>query len=205
VNSLRKTNNFPLKRALYCVFILFSIPFLSLGQLISTSTPPSVQDMVLQNLGTACIEINNVILENDGAVINVESYGNFNRSSSNFPFQQGFVLTTGSLFDTGNNPIATDLNVGTTAWTGDADLESALGINNTLNATSLKMEVTSATGLLQFNYILASEEYQQDFPCNVSDGFALLIRPLGTTALENIALVPDTNIGVGISIGEVDI
>ena len=50
---------------------------------------------------------------------------------------------------------------------------------------------------IQFNYILASEEYFSNFPCDYSDGFAFLIRPSASAGpYQNIALVPGTSIPV---------
>ena len=53
------------------------------------------------------------------------------------------------------------------------------------------------TNQIQFNYILASEEYFANFPCDYSDGFAFLIRETGSSdPYTNIALVPGTSIPV---------
>ncbi|MGB5981835.1 MAG: choice-of-anchor L domain-containing protein [Nonlabens sp.] len=168
------------------------------GQLVSTSNPTNTESIVRNALTTSCVELNNISLESDGSIDSIESFGAFQAGSSNFPFQDGFVLTSGKLSEVGNSEIQNDLSQGSTSWTGDSDLESALGISNTLNSTALIMEVTSATGILTFNYVMVSEEYQQDFPCNVSDGFALLIRPAGDLSWTNMATLPNTNIPVGI-------
>lgn len=192
-----------MQTVLYRNYLPFVLILLLMGnvlqaQVIHTTPSTNTSQTVNQALAANCITIDNILLESDGSVDGIESFGSFQAANSNFPFQSGFVLTTGKLSEIGNSTITSDLSQGTTSWPGDHDLEAALGISNTLNATSLTFEVSSATGILAFNYIMASDEYQQDFPCNVSDGFALLIRPLGTSAWTNMAVIPNTSTPVGI-------
>jgi gliding motility-associated-like protein len=115
----------------------------------------------------------------------------FNSANSNFPFSSGILLSTGRADQVGSASNTTDLNAGNSTWTGDPDLENAVGINNTLNASSIEFEFVSVTNQIQFNYILASEEYQQDFPCNVSDAFVILIKPFNRGSFRNIAVLPN--------------
>src|SRR5690606_38815014 len=98
----------------------------------------------------------------------------------------------------GGNGINNDiLNEGETNWGTDTDLESAIGITNTLNATSIEFDFASISNQIQFNYILASEEYFGNFPCEYSDGFAFLIKVAGTNdPYQNIAVIPNTTIPV---------
>ncbi|MGB6268082.1 MAG: choice-of-anchor L domain-containing protein, partial [Olleya sp.] len=106
-------------------------------------------------------------------------------------------LSTGSANSAGNVQNTNPLNEGTPTWTTDPDLEAALGINNTLNATSIEFDFISTSSTIQFNYILASEEYFAEYPCLYSDGFAFLIREAGSgNPYQNIAMVPGTNIPV---------
>lgn len=170
-----------------------------MAQQISSTTGSTPDQLVQQALDNDCVQILNVQSVNNGSVDGITSFGSFNRGTTAFPFVNGFLLTTGNAASAGNGFIGPDLNDGTTAWTGDVDLEAALGISNTLNATVIEFDLISVTDRISFNYLLASEEYQLDFPCNVSDGFALLIRPTGSTApYQNLAIIPGTNTAVGI-------
>lgn len=170
------------------------------AQMISTNASSNVDQMVRLSLDNDCVQISNVSSNANGSVNGLDSFGSFNAASSAFPFDNGFFLTTGNASSAGNNPIVSDLNDGTTSWTGDVDLEHALGIANTLNATVIEFDLVSVTDVISFNYLLASEEYQLDFPCNVGDGFALLIKPTGSTLpYENMAIIPGTNTPVGIN------
>ncbi len=92
---------------------------------------------------------------------------------------------------------------GTNAWLGDIDIETLL--NNeygstvaTSNATVFEFEITTDLDELGFEFIFASEEYEDQFECNDTfrDGFAFLIREPG---------IPDTSGAPfgGVNIGSV--
>lgn len=89
-----------------------------------------------------------------------------------------------------------NLGGGNTAWSGDADLEQALGISNTINATVLEFDFKALTDFISFDYLFASNEYQDDFPCNYSDGFAFLIKEVNINTYVNSAVLPGTTIPV---------
>ncbi|PZX39017.1 gliding motility-associated-like protein [Nonlabens dokdonensis] len=180
---------------LYAAFLLLS--FQGFSQLINTSTSLPVDQLVQQALGNDCVEITNITSNINGSVDGLNSFGSFSQGASAFPFTDGFFLSTGDGNRIGNNIVSTDLSDGTTAWTGDSDLESLTGISNTVNATVIEFDLISTSNRISFNYLLASEEYQQNFPCNVGDRFALLLRPLGGT-YQNIAVLPGTSTPVGI-------
>ncbi|MFD0863313.1 choice-of-anchor L domain-containing protein [Sungkyunkwania multivorans] len=184
------------------ILLLLGITFWSTtisGQLITTNTSLTPEQLVQETLGNDCIEISNVTSNINGSVDGLNSFGRFNRAGSSFPFADGFLITSGNATSAGNTMIPTNLSEGTGSWGGDADLEAALGTTGTLNATVIEFDIVSVTDQISFNYLLASEEYQQNNPCNVADGFALLIRPNATaTPYSNIALIPGTTIPVGI-------
>lgn len=173
------------------------LAFQGYGQLISTNTSIPVDQLVQQSLGNDCVEISNVTSNINGSVDGLNSFGSFTRGGSSFPFSDGFFLSTGDGNRLGNTLIGTDLSDGTTGWSGDADLENLTGLTNTVNATVIEFDLISTSNRISFNYLLASEEYQQNFPCNAGDRFALLLRPLGG-AYQNIAVLPGTNTPVGI-------
>jgi len=138
----------------------------------------------------------------------MKSYGYFTApANSSFPFQNGIVLSTGRLDNTeGPNSSLSDDD--SSNWGGDQDLRDALNIpNNELltNATSITFNFTPKASQLSFQYIFASEEYQENNSntCIFSDVFAFLIRPIengqAATPFENIAVVPDTNIPVKVT------
>lgn len=167
------------------------------AQQISTQNSSSLGALIQANLGQGCVDISNVSSSVNGLSSGLNSYGTFSSENSTFPFQNGILLTTGAIESAGNGLNTTTLNEGTSNWGTDSDLENVLGISGTLNATSIEFDFLSATNKIAFNYILASEEYNTNFPCQYSDGFAFLIKRAGTSEpYVNIALIPGTSIPV---------
>ncbi|WP_299106122.1 T9SS type B sorting domain-containing protein [uncultured Winogradskyella sp.] len=130
-----------------------------------------------------------------------QSYGYFDATGTTFPFQSGIILSTGRLNNVpGPNASLSDDNA--TDWVGDADLEYVLSESGTINATILEFEFTSVASQVSFNYIFASEEYQENNAntCQFSDLFGFLIRRSGSQdQYSNIAIVPNTNIPVKVT------
>jgi gliding motility-associated-like protein len=180
------------KRSL--ILLLCLICSFSYAQQITVNNTVSPQNLIEDNLIQGCVEVSNITSPSNGSVVGLGSFGYFERGSSNFPFENGIVLTTGNANSSGNGENVEVLNDGNDSWTTDSDLENALGITGTLNATSIEFNFTSISNQIQFNYILASEEYFGNFPCEYSDGFAFLIREANSgNAYTNIALVPGTS------------
>ncbi|MDY2588417.1 choice-of-anchor L domain-containing protein [Winogradskyella aquimaris] len=187
-----------MKLKIIYAFLLASFGFqYSTSQQIITDDSLPLEQLIQNNLGQNCVEISNIVSTINGSINGFSSYGFFERGDSNFPFENGIVLTTGNVNSAGNVLNTSSLNEGDDNWLTDADLENALGITNTQNATSIQFNFISVANQIQFNYILASEEYEQNFPCSYSDGFAFLIREAGSTEpFTNIALIPGTEIPV---------
>ncbi len=177
------------------VFIVFC--YVLSAQQIATSNTMSLDALIQNTLGQGCVEISNISSTINGSVDDISSYGRFTKENSKFPFQNGLVLTTGSVKSAGNELNTAPLNEGSTSWGTDPDLEMALGVSGTMNATSIEFDFISASNGISFNYLLASEEYLGTNPCHITDRFALLIREVGSAApYSNIALVPGTSLPV---------
>ena len=167
------------------------------SQQISIDNSFTEQQLIENNLIQGCVETSNINSIVNGNVNGFNSFGYFERGNSNFPFENGIMLSTGNANSGGNVVNNAILNEGQTNWMTDTDLETALGITGTLNATSIEFDFTSVANQIQFNYILASEEYFGNFPCQYSDGFAFLIKQAGTSdPYTNIAIIPGTTIPV---------
>ncbi|MEY8849290.1 choice-of-anchor L domain-containing protein [Psychroserpens sp. XS_ASV72] len=184
-----------LKLALSVLFCLcFSIFY---AQQISINNSFTEQELIENHLIQGCVETSNINSPVNGTVNGFNSFAYFERDGSNFPFENGIMLSTGNPLSGGNVQNNQVLNEGQTDWLTDPDLEAALGISNTLNATSIEFNFISVSNQIAFNYILASEEYFGNFPCEYSDGFAFLIKEAGTSdPFTNIAVIPDTTIPV---------
>ncbi|OIQ29627.1 MAG: hypothetical protein BM564_05300 [Bacteroidetes bacterium MedPE-SWsnd-G2] len=182
------------------IAFIISVSLTAIGcyaQQITIDNTVSIQQLIENNFIEGCVETENIQSLVNGQTNGFSSYGYFEAAGSDFPFEHGIMLSTGNANSGANGVNNTILNEGTSSWGTDSDLETALGITGTLNATSIEFDFTSITNQIQFNYILASEEYFGDFPCNYSDGFAFLIKQAGTNdPYQNIAVVPGTNIPV---------
>lgn len=129
-----------------------------------------------------------------------QSYGYFDGAGTTFPFANGVVLSTGRAISTqGPNNSLLDDGAGMN-WPGDTQLEQALEINNSVNATILEFDFVPLGNKISFDYILSSEEYHDNAPCRYSDGFAFLLTEVGSgLPFKNLAVVPNTTIPVKVT------
>ncbi|EGV42929.2 T9SS type B sorting domain-containing protein [Bizionia argentinensis JUB59] len=186
----------------YLFFVCLLATFINNGfaQNISINDTFTAKELIEDRLIEGCVEISNVQSIINGTINNINSFGYFDRGDSSFPFANGILLSTGAAVSAGNSINTTPLNDGDVDWLTDPDLETALGLTNTLNATSIEFDFKSISNQVQFNYILASEEYFDNYPCQYSDGFAFLIKEAGTSdPYINVALIPGTIIPVNTS------
>lgn len=159
-----------------------------------------VKDVFFGNASTGCIQVSNITINGDSFSSGDKSFGYFNRNGSAFELEEGLLLTTGKLSAAPgpNNNLQSETGSG---WDGDRDLEDALNIRNSFNATILEFDfTTSNVNRIGFDYIFASEQYlrtNDTGSCNYTDGFAFLIKEAGTTApYRNLAVIPGTDIPI---------
>ena len=184
------------------LLILYFISKFAFAQQISVDNSVPLQTLIEDHLVNGCVEISNISSTVNGIANGNPSYASFSRGSSNFPLESGIVISTGNANSGGNTLNTTDLSEGTVTWGSDPDIEAALGLaaNSTLNATSIEFDFVSISNQVQFNYILASEEYSNVYPCQYFDPMVFLIRPTASAGpYNNIALVPGTGTEVNSS------
>jgi gliding motility-associated-like protein len=161
------------------------------AQNITVDDTKTDQQLVEKLVNSSCANFTNFSVSGDNFTPGYNSYGEFTKNGSSFPFEDGIVLSTWSSINS-VGPFVRNQGKGSASWTGDADLNKALNITSTINATSLEFDFTPLTSFLSFNYIFASNEYQDDFPCRFSDGFAFLIKVKGSANYQNLAVIPAT-------------
>jgi gliding motility-associated-like protein len=157
----------------------------------------SLQDLVEKVLiGGECAEVDTFSEQVFGQPTDGnKSYGFFRKPlGSNFPFESGVVLSTGNASRAGNNlngAIVSSNN----GLPGDADLEAALSsiasFDITNDATFIKFNFVPTSSNFRFRFLMASEEYDGATECQFADGFAFLLREVGTTLYTNLAVLPD--------------
>lgn len=188
-----------IKIILFWILVLCNTT-LVFAQAISVDDSKNATDLtqILTN-NSSCISISGESVKGDTFTPGQNSYGYFNNQGGSFPFTEGIVLSTwSSIYSPGpfvREPTSGPKS-GSSSWLGDPDLEQALGTTNTSNATVLEFDFTAITNVISFNYLFASNEYQDNFPCNYSDGFAFLIKEIGTATYKNLAVIPGTTIPV---------
>lgn len=164
-----------------------------------------VEDVFIGTQNSGCIEILNAQFTNaynfGGGQM---SYGYFNGGNSDFQMEEGVLLTTGRAISAigPNNSLLSEGPAGN-AWPGDSDLEQAVGMNNTYNATALEFEFIPYTTTISFDYIFASEQYLTSgtqSQCNYTDAFAFLIKKANTNEpYTNLAVIPGTDTPVAVN------
>lgn len=188
---------------LFFIFILNNTLF---GQYIQVNTSYTTKELVKDIfVGTSCINI-------DEGSINItgwnfddgdKSYGFFDKNLSSFPLSKGILLSTGKLNEA-PGPNTKINSVDHNNWKGDIDLEKALNISNTKNATILEFNFTSyESDQISFDYLFASEQYLKttDFGnCGYTDGFAFLIKEEGNSEdYKNLAVIPGSKTPVSVN------
>lgn len=160
----------------------------------SSFTPLQLVKDVLISSGTnTCVTptVSNVTVTPNQAVTFADrAWGYFHKGTTNFPFKDGIVLSSGFARKAGNSLETFTLSDNNTGGS-DPDLATAIGASGTLtNAAILEFDFTPTTSQIKFNYLLASEEYTGTFPCSYADAFALLLRPTSGGPYINMAVLP---------------
>ena len=180
-------------------FVCVGFSPLITAQYITVNDSFTAQELVENVLvNSPCAIIENFTISGDPFSGIQNSYGLFEASGTNFPFQNGIVLSTAKA-TLSPGPNNTLIDEGSNEWGGDSDLEQALGITNTFNATILEFDFTPLTNFVSFDYLFASEEYQGTAPCKYSDGFAFLLKVADSQdPYTNLAVLPNTNTPVSL-------
>jgi len=184
------------------VFIFFLCVGFSpsmIAQFITVNDQFTAQDLVQNVLvNSPCATVDNFSIVGDSFSGSENSYGFFDATGTSFPFQNGIVLSTARATRS-PGPNNNLIDEGAINWTGDSDLEQALGISSTFNATILEFDFTPLTNFVSFDYLFASEEYQGTAPCKYSDGFAFLLKKANSPdAYTNLAVLPNSNLAVSL-------
>ena len=187
-------------RLLFALLVFLFYSSLSIAQYIEVQDDYTAQQLIQDVLiDSPCANVSNFSVSGWDQF---PSYGYFSSGSSNFPFENGVILTTGRALSA-IGPNSTLLSEGTSSWPGDLDLELAINEPNSINATVLEFDFLPLANKVIFEYLLSSEQYyaySNPNQCNFSDGFAFLLREAGTqNQYQNLAVVPGTNIPVKIT------
>ena len=161
----------------------------------SYSTQELIEDILFDG---GCVELSNFSQSTGTDFGDVNGIAAFQANGSNFPFQDGIVLTSGNAQGVPGPNL--DLNSeGGIDWPGDADLEANTTATATNNASYIQFDFVPLLDQISFNFLLASEEYNQNFECTYSDAFAFILTDLNTGVVQNLAVLPGTNIPIEVT------
>lgn len=186
-----------MKKIAFVLLFLFGFAGPALAQSISVNDPANAEtnfnaEELIQNVlvsGSSCVNVTLTNLhENPDGVsdLSQRSWGYFNANGSNFTFDEGIILSSGFAVSAEGPNDFTGTSDGFSTWTGDIDLETIL--NNqygttvtTNNATVFEFTFVSSLSEITFDFLFASEEYENQWECNDTfrDGFAFLIKGPG--------------------------
>ena len=113
-------------------------------------------------------------------------------SSAGIGIDTGIILTTGNAKDA-EGPNTSDGTSIDNPTGGDTDLSALINNAPTNDAASLTLDFTTAGGDLFFNYVFASEEYNEYVNSGFNDVFGFFLDG------NNIALIPGTTTPVSIN------
>lgn len=187
-----KAINYPLYMLfLFCFSATVSAQYITVDE--NVTVEELVSDVLIDN---PCANVSNIMVTS-WAFGSGNSYGYFTAGTSDFPFEDGVLLTTGRA-SSAIGPNGNILSEGPTNWLGDSDLEQALGIGgSSINATALEFDFLPLANKISFDYIFSSEQYLSNpspNQCNFTDGFVFLLKEAnGTADYQNLAVIPDTN------------
>lgn len=113
-------------------------------------------------------------------------------AASGIGIESGIILTNGDA-SLAVGPNDSDDKTGSNGLAGDADLDALIPGFFTFDATILEFDFTTAGGNLFFNYVFASEEYNEFVNTTFNDVFGFFLDGV------NIALIPGTTTPVSIN------
>lgn len=173
------------------------------AQYISVDEGYTAQDLVEDVLiNSPCANVFNISVSGGNFASGEKSYGFFEASGTGFPFENGIILSTGKINNApGPNSYLSD-DGGSMGWDGDIDLNQALGLSNSFNATILEFDFIPLGNNISFDYIFSSEQYLTNptsNQCNFTDGFVFLLKEASATTYDNLAVIPGTSTPVKVN------
>jgi hypothetical protein len=152
---------------------------------LSVFTP---QQLVESLIGTG-VTVSNVTFNGSA-----QAAGTFSRGiDEGIGIESGIILSTGNIADAAglNDSDSTSTDFFNTP--GDTDLDLIIPSPNTQDASVLEFDFVSQKSQISFQFVFASEEYNEYVNSNFNDAFAFFLDG------QNIALIPGTNTALSIN------
>lgn len=171
--------------------ILLIISSFGLNAQLITNTAQSPAGLVQNVLLGPGVTVSNIMYNGAGG-----SIGYFDGSATNLGINQGIVMTTGTVNNTGAGPHGPNnqANAGVDNGAGGSVLLSnIIGGATTYNAAILEFDFVPYSDTVKFRYVFGSEEYPEFAPpnnSNFNDVFGFFISGPGISGFQNIAQLP---------------
>ncbi|RAR48184.1 choice-of-anchor L domain-containing protein, partial [Flavobacterium lacus] len=193
------------------LFILFFLPFFVNAQLFVDNTTLTPAQLVQNVLSGGGVTITNVTFNGTAANANMvrDQVGFFTTDAqpTNLGLNSGLILSTGNaqaaLGPNNNGGFTQATTTDNFPVQGDPDLFILAG-NTIRNVCILEFDFVSSGPEIRFNFVFASEEYNEYVCADVNDSFGFFLRGPGITGpfsnnSKNIALVSGTNVPISIN------
>lgn len=153
----------------------------------------SVPQMVTDFFGNTCTAISNITYQGTNQTMNF-----FDGSNSNVGLTMGILLTSGQVMGAVTNNLYSPVS---TAFysPGDSSLDQLVSGSITNDASVIEFDITPTVDTMFFEYVFASEEYNDWVGTSFNDVFGFFISGPGYSQQTNIALIPGTTIPVAIN------
>jgi gliding motility-associated-like protein len=182
------------------IYILCTLFFLSLFAQAQVVTDNSnTVEYYIQNvlLGSG-VSVSNITINGNPANVNEPMVGEFTDASSSIGLPNGLILGSGDIDLASQNNTSGSSSLGGGGNSGqDPDL-SVIATNTLYDQTIVEFDFIPLGDTLSFNYVFASEEYNEFVCSGYNDVFGFFLtgtNPLGGTYnSQNIALVPNPSI-----------
>jgi hypothetical protein len=183
-----------MRKIILPIFLLISI--IGYSQFITIDESLTVQQLVEDILiDSPCAQTSNYGSRTGLDYGEGNGIAAFNGNNSNFPYKTGIILSSGFVSNA-PGPNQQDNSNGSNNWLGDDDLEIYTSTNNSNNASFIQFDFVPRISQISFNFIFASEELNQNFECFYSDAFAFILTDQVTGTVQNLAILPGTDIPI---------
>lgn len=180
------------------LFAVYCTALTGFAQLVVT--PTSDPAASLQQLLGGGVTLSNVVIDcdvlpdNDGIV----AFGEFDGSNANLGLGKGIILSTGNaIAASGQNDSTNDADTDLGLLKGYQPLSAICG-QKTVDVCRVSFDVVPQCDTLSIRYVFASDEYMEFVNDIKNDAFGFFVSGPGITGVQNIALVPKTNLPVSI-------
>ncbi|MEP0264827.1 choice-of-anchor L domain-containing protein [Dokdonia sp.] len=185
-----------MKKKLLSFLFATLFTFIGYGQITideSLDAQTLVEDVLINS---SCAEVSNIVSSTGTDFGDVNGIAAFSAIGTDFPFEEGIILMSGNVQEAPGPNLNVQSNGG---WPGDADLEANTSAVNTNNASFIEFDFTPFIEQISFDFIMASEEYDQNFECTFSDAFAFILTDVTTGDVQNLAVLPGTTIPIEVT------